>query len=57
MPPDVRGVGPFLVGKRLLPPNLFRVSCEILDNDPHSHVPIPDNYPGRHIGKMLHAFR
>ena len=57
MPPDVRGVGPFLVGKRLLPPNLFRVSCEILDNDPHSHVPIPDNYPGRHIGKMLHALR
>src|SRR5438270_3511204 len=23
--------------------------------DPHSHVLIPGNYPGRHIGKMLHT--
>src|SRR5262249_8067977 len=47
----------FLVGKRLLPPNLLRVSCETANNDPQSHVRIPGNYPGRHIGKMLHALR
>lgn len=56
MPRGVRASA-FLVGKRLLPPNLFRVSCETLNNDRNSHVRIPGNYPGRHIGKMLHALR
>src|SRR5215831_17402058 len=35
----------------------FRVTCETLDNDPHSLARIPGNYPGRHIGKMLHTLR
>jgi hypothetical protein len=37
----------YIVGKRLLPPNLFRVSCETLNNDPNSHIRISGNYPGR----------
>jgi hypothetical protein len=47
----------FLVGKRLLPPNLLRVSCETPNNDAQSHIRIPGNHPGRQIGKMLHALR
>ena len=56
MPRGVRASA-FPRWETILPPNLFRVSCQTLNNDPHSHVRIPGNYPGRHIGKMLHALR
>jgi hypothetical protein len=55
MPRGIRGSA-FPRWETTLPPN-FRVSCETPNNDPHSHIRIPGNYPGRHIGKMLHALR
>jgi hypothetical protein len=35
----------------------FGSVARTLNNDPNSHVRIPGNYPGRHVGKMLHALR